>query len=108
MAYVEFHIEQGPVLEELRLPLGVVEAIAGQSAWSSFSGPREPCRHNAHASAPRRHRAAAAEWIVAVEQKRGAQAGLVATVGQHGGKTRRDNVIAGEASRDAGCAPWSR
>src|SRR5208282_1969476 len=27
---VEFHIEQGPVLEELGLPLAVVEAIAGQ------------------------------------------------------------------------------
>ena len=30
-AYLEFHIEQGPVLEKLGLPLGVVEAIAGQS-----------------------------------------------------------------------------
>src|SRR5262249_20636842 len=29
--YLEFHIEQGPVLDELALPLGVVEAIAGQS-----------------------------------------------------------------------------
>src|SRR2546425_1295475 len=27
--YVEFHIEQGPVLDSLNLPVGVVEAIAG-------------------------------------------------------------------------------
>src|SRR6516225_10799574 len=31
LGYLEFHIEQGPVLEELRLPLGAVEAVAGQS-----------------------------------------------------------------------------
>ncbi|MBV8842967.1 MAG: M20/M25/M40 family metallo-hydrolase, partial [Bryobacterales bacterium] len=29
--YLELHIEQGPVLESLDLPLGVVETIAGQS-----------------------------------------------------------------------------
>ena len=31
LGYLEFHIEQGPVLESLDLPLGVVETIAGQS-----------------------------------------------------------------------------
>ena len=31
VAYIEFHIEQGPVLESLGLPLGIVDAIAGQS-----------------------------------------------------------------------------
>ena len=31
VGYLEFHIEQGPVLESLGLPLGVVEAIVGQS-----------------------------------------------------------------------------
>ncbi len=31
LGYVEFHIEQGPVLENAGRPLGVVEAIAGQS-----------------------------------------------------------------------------
>ena len=29
--YVQLHIEQGPVLEAEGLPLGVVEAIAGQT-----------------------------------------------------------------------------
>jgi len=31
IGYLEFHIEQGPVLESLKLSLGVVTAIAGQS-----------------------------------------------------------------------------
>ena len=31
LGYLEFHIEQGPVLENADQPLGVVEAIAGQS-----------------------------------------------------------------------------
>jgi allantoate deiminase len=31
LAYVELHIEQGPVLEERGLPVGVVSAISGQS-----------------------------------------------------------------------------
>jgi allantoate deiminase len=31
LAYVEAHIEQGPVLEQRNLPVGVVSAIAGQS-----------------------------------------------------------------------------
>jgi len=38
-AYVEVHIEQGPVLEGLGLPLGVVSAIAGQTRLAvSVSG----------------------------------------------------------------------
>src|SRR5262249_30093080 len=31
LAYIEFHIEQGPVLESLSLPLAAVEAIVGQT-----------------------------------------------------------------------------
>ncbi len=39
LGYLEFHIEQGPVLDELGLPLGVVEAIVGQTqARVSFRG----------------------------------------------------------------------
>ena len=57
LAYLEFHIEQGPVLDSLGRPLGVVEAIAAQTRTGiCFHGPREPCRHDAHASAPRRRR----------------------------------------------------
>ena len=41
LGYVEFHIEQGPVLEKLNQPLAAVEAIAGQSRLGvQFCGPR--------------------------------------------------------------------
>ena len=53
LGYIEFHIEQGPVLEELGRPLGVVEAIAGQSrARVHISWPRQPCGHHSDASSP--------------------------------------------------------
>ena len=39
LGYVEVHIEQGPVLEGLRLPVGVVTAIAGQARYRiTFTG----------------------------------------------------------------------
>ena len=39
LGYLEFHIEQGPVLDRLGLPLGVVDAIAGQSRLDvTFTG----------------------------------------------------------------------
>jgi len=37
--YLEVHIEQGPVLATLRSPIGIVDAIAGQSRhWLTFTG----------------------------------------------------------------------
>ena len=51
LGYLEFHIEQGPVLEKLNLPLSAVDAIAGQSRLEfTFLGRAQPCGHNAHAS----------------------------------------------------------
>ncbi|HET6547182.1 MAG TPA: M20/M25/M40 family metallo-hydrolase, partial [Solirubrobacter sp.] len=67
-AYFEVHIEQGPVLEDAGLPLGVVTAINGQSRFDVvFEGvaghagttPME-LRHDALA--------AAAEFVLAVER----------------------------------------
>lgn len=38
-AYVELHIEQGPILESLSLPIGVVQGIvAGSRTWITFRG----------------------------------------------------------------------
>ncbi|HWY75712.1 MAG TPA: hydantoinase/carbamoylase family amidase, partial [Verrucomicrobiae bacterium] len=64
LGYVEFHIEQGPVLESLGRPLGVVEAIVGQNRLEfTFSG-----QANHAGTTPMNLRrdalAAAAEWIV--------------------------------------------
>ena len=56
-AIVEFHIEQGPVLETMKRPLGVVDAIAGQSRLEFiFVGRGQPCGYDADASAPRCNR----------------------------------------------------
>ena len=97
LGYVEFHIEQGPVLDQLGFPVGVVEGIAGQTrARVSFRG-----RANHAGTAPMHLRhdavAAVAEWILAVEREARATPGLVATVGQVEAIPGASNVIAGEA-----------
>jgi allantoate deiminase len=97
LGYVEFHIEQGPVLEKLGLPLAVVDAIAGQSRLTvTFLG-----RANHAGTTPMDLRfdavAGAAEWIMAVERKAKSVPGLVATVGSVETKPGATNVIAGEA-----------
>jgi hydantoinase/carbamoylase family amidase len=38
-AYIELHIEQGPILESLHVPVGVVQGIvAGSRTWITFRG----------------------------------------------------------------------
>jgi allantoate deiminase len=97
LGYIEFHIEQGPVLEHLGRPLGVVEVIVGQNRLEfTFSG------HANHAgTTPMNLRhdalAAAAEWILAVENLAQRTPGIVATVGFVEAKPGATNVIAGEA-----------
>jgi allantoate deiminase len=97
LAYLEFHIEQGPVLEAAGRPLGAVEAIAGQSRLTfTYLG-----RSNHAGTTPMHLRhdavAAAAEWISAVEHLARGTPGLVATVGKVEAKPGATNVIAGEA-----------
>jgi allantoate deiminase len=93
--YLEFHIEQGPVLESLALPLGVVDAIAGQSRVTvTFTG------HANHAgTTPMNLRqdafCAAAEWVLAVERKARECAGLVATVGKANVAPGAANIVPG-------------
>jgi len=96
-AYLEFHIEQGPMLESLGLPLAVVEAIAGQTRSELvFLG-----RANHAGTTPMHLRfdavAAAAEWITAVERIAKQTPGLVATVGSVETQPGATNVIAGKA-----------
>ena len=97
LGYVEFHVEQGPVLGNLGRSLGVVEAIAGQSRVElSFAGSAN------HAGTTPMHLrrdalAAAAEWIIDVERAALSISDLVATVGFVEAKPGAVNVIAGEA-----------
>jgi len=97
LAYLEFHIEQGPVLEQLNRPLASVEAIAGQSRLElAFLG-----RANHAGTTPMHLRydaiAGAAQWIGIVERMAQEVPGLVATVGKVEAKPGATNVIAAEA-----------
>jgi len=95
-AYLEFHIEQGPVLEREGLSLGVVEAIAGQTRGEMrFIGAAN------HAGTTPMHLrrdagAGAAQWISEVERVALATKGLVATVGRIETLPGAGNVIAGK------------
>jgi allantoate deiminase len=96
LAYLEFHIEQGPVLESLGISLGVVEGIAGQTRGEfTFLG-----RANHAGTTPMnlRHDAmsAAAEWILEVERVAKREKGLVATVGRIAATPNAANVVAGQ------------
>ncbi len=95
-AYLEIHIEQGPVLEKACLALGAVEAIAGQTrAGVTFLG-----KSNHAGTTPMAFRrdalCAAAEWILAVEREARRTPGLVATVGKIEASPGVANVISGE------------
>ncbi len=95
-AYLEFHIEQGPVLDSLDKPLAVVDAIAGLSRLILvFSG-----QANHAGTTPMHLRqdalAGAAEWIGIVEKEAQSVPGLVATVGYLEVKPGAANAIAGE------------
>lgn len=97
LAYLEFHIEQGPVLESIERPLGVVETIAAQIRMRlEFIG-----RTNHAGTTPMHLRkdaiAGAADWIVAAESMASSVPGLVATVGQIEAKPGAINAIAGSA-----------
>jgi allantoate deiminase len=96
LGYLEFHIEQGPVLDSHDLPVGIVQTIAGQSrAEVSFRG---RAAHAGTTPMTMRHDAlaGAAEWIGTVEIVALGTAGLVATVGRATVAPGAANVIPGE------------
>lgn len=95
-AYLEFHIEQGPVLDTAGESIAAVKAIAGQSRLEVvFRG-----RANHAGTTPMHLRrdalSGAAEWITRVEQLARSVDGLVATVGTLHVLPGADNVIPGE------------
>jgi allantoate deiminase len=98
LGYVEVHIEQGPVLEALGLPVGLVSAISGQSRHElTFIGDA------AHAgTTPMDGRkdalVAASVFVHAVEEYAIAYEGLVATVGQLTVQPGAANVVPGEVT----------
>jgi allantoate deiminase/N-carbamoyl-L-amino-acid hydrolase len=96
LGFVEVHIEQGPVLLERGLPLGVVTAIAGSSRYlveltglASHAG-TTPMGMRKDAAA------AAAEIVLLVERRCSGQGSLVGTVGQLEVPGGSVNVVPGQ------------
>jgi allantoate deiminase len=97
-AYLEFHIEQGPILESEDAPLGIVGTLVGQTRMQLvFTG-----QANHAGTTPMNMRqdamTAAAEWIVAVEDYAKSHDDLVATVGAVDILSSATNVIAGRVT----------
>jgi len=98
-AYVELHIEQGPVLEQQNLPVGVVTAISGATRLAAHLTGMAGHAGTVPMALRRDALAGAAECIVAVEQFCKADgAGLVGTVGAITALPGATNVIPGRVS----------
>ena len=95
LGFVETHIEQGPVLNEMDLPLGVVTSINGSVRYlgemvgmASHAGTTPMDRRRDAATA-------AAELALYVERRGGAAPNLVATVGMLEVPSGSINVVPG-------------
>lgn len=95
LAFVELHIEQGPVLEAKELPVGVVTAIAGGARL--MIEVKGEAGHAGTVPMARRRDAltAAAECILAIERYCAEAASLVGTVGTVQVEPGAINVIPG-------------
>ena len=95
LGFVEVHIEQGPVLNEMNLPLGVVTSINGSVRYvgevvgmASHAGTTPMDRRRDAATA-------VAELALFVEQRGGAVPNLVATMGMLSVPNGSINVVPG-------------
>ena len=93
VAYVESHIEQGPVLLNEGLPVGVVTAIAGATRLRVHVTGLAGHAGTVPMGSRRDALAAACEMALEVERLCGAQAGLVGTVGKMSVQPGAINVI---------------
>ncbi|HEY6995027.1 MAG TPA: hydantoinase/carbamoylase family amidase, partial [Xanthobacteraceae bacterium] len=95
LGYLEVHIEQGPILLEEGLPVGIVSAIAGTvRALVTITG---TAGHAGTVPMARRHdaAAAAAELVLYVERRCAQAPTLVGTVGQLAVPDGAINIIPG-------------
>jgi N-carbamoyl-L-amino-acid hydrolase len=98
LGYLEIHIEQGPVLLEHGLPLGVVTAIAGSARYLVELEGLAGHAGTTPMTMRRDAAAAAAEIVLLVERRCGPPAdaaGLVGTVGQLAVPDGSVNVVPG-------------
>lgn len=96
LGYIEAHIEQGPVLEDRNLPLGVVTAINGATRAEIQLRGMAGHAGTLPMGMRRDALAAAAEMIMAIETRAKAEADLVATVGTIHVPNAAVNVVPGE------------
>jgi allantoate deiminase len=98
LAYVELHIEQGPVLEAQNLPVGVVTAIAGANRLAARLTGMAGHAGTVPMALRRDALTGAAECISRIEELcRSDGAGLVGTVGYVHALPGATNVIPGQA-----------
>jgi allantoate deiminase len=99
LAYVELHIEQGPMLEGLHLPVGIVTAIAGATRLAANLTGMAGHAGTVPMLLRRDALAGAAECMVEIEEFcRTDQDGLVGTVGYIHATPGATNVIPGLVS----------
>jgi allantoate deiminase len=99
LGYVELHIEQGPVLEQKGLPVGVVTAIAGATRLAAKLTGMAGHAGTVPMALRRDALAGAAECIAGIEEFcRTVESGLVGTVGYIDAKPGATNVIPGNVS----------
>ncbi|WP_245427447.1 allantoate amidohydrolase [Pleomorphomonas carboxyditropha] len=98
LAYIEVHIEQGPVLEAEGLPLGVVTSIAGQSRFSVTVAGEAGHAGTVPMALRRDALAAGAAMMLAIEEvaRAGGAHQMVATVGRLAARPGAVNVIPAE------------
>lgn len=96
LGFVEIHIEQGPVLESVDIPVGVVSGISGAARYkvtvTGLAGHAGTVPMNLRQDAL----SGAAECLLAVENIAGSHEQLVATVGQIKADPGATNVIPGD------------
>ncbi len=95
-AYLEFHIEQGPVLDRAGESIAAVAAIAGQSRLDVFFTGSANHAGTTPMGVRRDALAGAAEWMTKLEQHARSVDGLVATIGNVQVSPGAGNVIPGE------------
>jgi allantoate deiminase len=95
LGYLEVHIEQGPVLQDEDLPVGIVTAIAAQSRGEAVFGGMAGHAGNTPMRLRRDALAGAAELVLEVERLARETDGLTATVGRIYNEPNVGNVIAG-------------
>ena len=97
LAYMELHIEQGPVLEAEGLAVGVVTAINGATRYALEINGVAGHAGTVPMALRRDALAAAAECVLAIERRCGREPELVGTVGKLEALPGAVNVVPGKA-----------